>query len=410
MEKQKDGKKGQDKQVYQLKKLLGKKEELGDISKWKNIAPGDMLFLKKLEAELSPNAMERLNSIKEEDRKEGLYSILVANYFSNVASRKGRDDVVEKIGAIFDDTSIKAEEIGMYAFEAVRDSLPDDERLEKLARTYLTDKKVKRQKKEGLEKKLNTIDVVLLPKDLDGECEVYIEYDFKKRLGNPLENTEVNIYSAGRRVDSAVENVLSHISKEIQDLEEGKELKYMSLSVKIISRAAGAKPTTMDSPMILAGGFLEALILGSGGAGIGGAIGGGEGAAIGAALGAIAPTYVFIRPAYQKYKKAMNKKLAKKLDSYNPKEVNWIESKDLNEICDKAEGKIQSFPEKPFEHDVIKRAINKLANKGTIDRKLCSSYKLREEADPELKSKKEKKSIIVDLKSRSYNKDGKDNE
>ncbi|MFH1638325.1 MAG: hypothetical protein ABIB71_07915, partial [Candidatus Woesearchaeota archaeon] len=243
----------------------------------------------------------------------------------------------------------------------------------------------------------------LLPVNDKGKCSVYVEYDFNKRIMDPMKDTAINIYSVGPKAESTIRPAIKTAIENIANEEDNKDLDFRHLFDIIMSytdkNCAGE---------IFVTGLIEAVafaaIGAAGGFGIGSLFGAGEeGATIGAAAGLVAPTYVFIRPAYRKYKKEANKILAKKLLNYDIDKVNWIESKDLEDICDFAEEKTKKLEEKPFMHRAVERAVTdnpylfkechgRWHHAYSSKKDICSNFKEEKDEEPT--------EVIVDLSKR----------
>ncbi|MFH1638324.1 MAG: hypothetical protein ABIB71_07910 [Candidatus Woesearchaeota archaeon] len=165
------------KKAFQLKRLLNQgKEELGDLRKWKNLDPGQMIFLKMLNSEVTPQSLDRINSLDKNEKEEGMYSILVANYFALKAKAKGREDIAEKIHSIIAKKEVKPEDIGLYAINMLQGSLNYGQLENSLLRCYMAEREQKVKEMEPDEK---------YPKDINLEESIQKRVYFKdnRQLG-----------------------------------------------------------------------------------------------------------------------------------------------------------------------------------------------------------------------------------
>ncbi|MFH1637235.1 MAG: hypothetical protein ABIB71_02310, partial [Candidatus Woesearchaeota archaeon] len=194
---------GRKKTATQLKKFLNpsKKQDLGNVERWKKIPVEYIVTANTLGIELNDYTLKRLN--ESEDKNHAFESVYVIQYFSKEARNAGKDELAETIEKMLLDNSIRTEELAMYAVEEIRKALPQ-KKSEKII------KKVKEAAKDAdsllnprIEAK-NTLDIVLLPVNDKGKCSVYVEYDFNKRIMDPMKDTAINIYSVGPKAESTI--------------------------------------------------------------------------------------------------------------------------------------------------------------------------------------------------------------
>ncbi|MFH1638317.1 MAG: hypothetical protein ABIB71_07875 [Candidatus Woesearchaeota archaeon] len=373
--------------ALQLKKLLGRKEnqDLGDKSRWENIPVNYIVTANTLGIELNDSALKRLN--QSENKDEAFYSILIAQHFSTAAEKTGKKDLAEKLRLMVEDERISTQEFGIYALKEIQEGMTEEELKRCLENAQdvgdRADAKVKGISLESRLEAKNTVEIVLLPKNLRGECEVYVEYSFTKGR-NAMENTAVNVYSLGLKEDSSVSSALGLASTKIQEIEDKKKIKINNLIGKGLF-----KEESLDDGLaiITAGGFeamlfcLPAMIFSFPSGFLGGLAAGSispdymplgvvAGAAAPFAIAVTLPLRMFASPAFQALRKEKNKNIARKLKDYDAEKVNWVKSNDLEEIFSKAV-KDGEFETKPFEYGIVKRAIDRtfcLANTDSEDR------------------------------------------
>ncbi|MFH1638316.1 MAG: hypothetical protein ABIB71_07870 [Candidatus Woesearchaeota archaeon] len=192
------------KTAYQLKKLLGRKEnqDLGDKSRWENIPVNYIVTANTLGIELNDYALKRLNEA--EDKDLAFNSIYVANYFSAYARKEGKEDLAKRLEGMVVDENVKTEDIAFYATKAMENELPKDKVLEKIAKAYTTGKTFESMlpKSENKVESNNILDIVLIPTDKENS------YAHISSLPNSLDNLVINIYSKGEINTEAMQKVL----------------------------------------------------------------------------------------------------------------------------------------------------------------------------------------------------------
>ncbi|MFH1638515.1 MAG: hypothetical protein ABIB71_08875, partial [Candidatus Woesearchaeota archaeon] len=200
------------KNAFQLKKLLGRKEnqDLGDKSRWENIPVNYIVTANTLGIELNDYMVKRLNEAK--DKELAFNSIYVANYFSEKARKLKKHELAKKLDAMVVDESIEPEDIAFYAIEAVKGELPKDRQLEKIAKSYMA---ARENSKKPIDSKTNTLDIVLMPMDNDGYCDVYLDYKLKSRKEKSLEEITINVYGMGERDEDTLKNLLNIASEKL---------------------------------------------------------------------------------------------------------------------------------------------------------------------------------------------------
>ncbi|MFH1638323.1 MAG: hypothetical protein ABIB71_07905 [Candidatus Woesearchaeota archaeon] len=337
-------KEGEQKEALQLKRLLNpRKEELGDLTKWKHLDAGDMVLLNKLNAELTPQALDRINSMDEKQRKEGLSSIIVANYCSSVAKEHNKYDVANHIQSLIANQEMDAKEIGIYALEEMKNTLPSEKKMEAIAKGYLA------KKAKGLEEKVDAIDIVVLPVTED-DAYVYVS----NNKINDAQNIPINIYYTGKKDNKMVNAILSkadeHIRKDNEDYSFG------------MGMIGG-----------ICGGLGSALI---------GLIGGAIAEEVGAnplipglVTGLVSWASVLTITHYACREKPSKKAKRKAIKNNTYSKINWIESKDITEIYDTINSEKNAL-EAGYEHPVIKEAAEYIFNHYSgIDQNLKKIYK-----------------------------------
>ncbi|MFH1637231.1 MAG: hypothetical protein ABIB71_02290 [Candidatus Woesearchaeota archaeon] len=324
---------GQKKNILQLKKLLGsaKKQDLGDVEKWKQVPVEYIISAKTFGVELNDYALKRLS--KAEDKEDALYSIMIAQHFGKAAERSGKKDLAERLKKMVEDESMKTEDIAFYATKAIENELPKDKVLEKLAKAYSVDK---RKVKEGLE---NTLDIVLVPTD---ENNVYVH------MGNvpkSLENLTLNVYSKNEKKEdlekSVLEAAISSLKKRNEERIKGEKKGLFALGITTLLFPAVGSVVLTGIPAALARGDNASLaMLIVGGAGF-------------CAMGGFSGYLIY--DSYKNIKKALKKKDSLEKDLPGVK-LNWIKDKGLEAIYDSTiAGK--EAEEKKFENPIVKEAL-----------------------------------------------------
>ncbi|MFH1638315.1 MAG: glycine zipper family protein [Candidatus Woesearchaeota archaeon] len=385
------------KTALQLKKLLGRKknQDLGNVERWKNIPVNYIVTANTLGIELNDYTLKRLN--ESEDKDHAFESVYLVQYFSKEARNAGKEELAETLEKLVIDKSIKTEQLAMYAVEEIRKAMPQKKSKKLIKKVEEASKNVDNLLNPRVKAK-NTLDIVLLPINKEGSCAVYFDYNFKSTF-NPMKNTAVNVYSAGPKKDSLIKPSLDFVAKEILSVEEQKDLGFMNLG-NIALNDGGP----MGLGDILGCGTIEALVFGFCGAVIGGVTGelfgaGNEGCAIGAGVGLVIPTYVFIRPAYRKYRKEANKKIARKLMDSEIEKINWIESKDLGNLCDIALKGAQptQFAGSKIVGEAMQAIYSNDDTRFDVSDEFKSSYEQKLDFSCRLKSRAEKKKNEKDI-------------
>ncbi|MFH1638322.1 MAG: hypothetical protein ABIB71_07900 [Candidatus Woesearchaeota archaeon] len=333
-------KEGEQREALQLKRLLNpRKEELGDLTKWKHLDAGDMVLLNKLNAELTPQALDRINSMDEKQRKEGLSSIIVANYCSYVAKQHNKYDVANHIQTLIANQEMDAKEIGIYALEDMKNTLPSEKKMEAIAKGYLA-------KKKSLEEKLAPIDIVVLPITEDN---AYV-YVGKNAISS--EDAPINIYYTGKRDDAMVNAILRKAGEYISS----KRAKYWE-GIVLMGGFAGAMVSTFAGG--LTGLFSEsveaALITGF------------------SVWGASFIAAHFLGEAETKCKSIKQKKKA--AENSNIKNINWIESKDIEDIYT-AMKTGNPISKAGYEHRIVQEAAESLIHNETLKKNMVENTKI----------------------------------
>ncbi|MFH1637847.1 MAG: hypothetical protein ABIB71_05465 [Candidatus Woesearchaeota archaeon] len=336
--------------AFQLKKLLGpsKKQDLGDVERWKQIPVEYIVTANTLGIELNDYALKRLNEA--EDKNHALESIYVAQYFSKEARKLKKHDLANKLEAMVEDESLKTEDIALYAIKAIENELPKDKVLQKLAKAYAADKRIESVlPKENLENKVeNILDVVLMPTDRE-RAYVYIG-----NLPKSMDNLTINIYSKN------------------EESKEGKELAVKSLkSTKEKSLESQVayqlkeKNSNKKTSLALYGSALGCLALGTGiGAAAGDAV---CGAITGGIFGAIISTFgvCFTGCWYSEnkdYKEYKNQEEQFK-KHFPTAKVNWIKDEDLEAAYSSATSE-KEMPIKGYKNSAVEEAAQYLVDYG----------------------------------------------
>ncbi|MFH1638193.1 MAG: hypothetical protein ABIB71_07235 [Candidatus Woesearchaeota archaeon] len=300
--------------AFQLKKLLCKqeKQDLGDKSRWENIPVNYIVTANTLGIELNNNTVKRLNN--SEDKDLAFHSIYLAHYFSEIARNNGKENLAKELSAMVGDESIKTEEIAFYAIEAVKNELPKEEQLEKIAKAYLAKNNVFI---ETLESKVNTLDIVVLPTDKDNA------YVYVGSFPESTENLTLNVYGINSSNQNDLnKDILKYVNKNIDSLtipwidhwrdekKKSKGLLLAQVGVIAVSEVAGGIFSFLEGEPSL---FIAFSAIG----------------------GLIALTIPF--PLYFRHKENKNLKSyeKRKLDletSVSKAKINWIKDDDMEEV------------------------------------------------------------------------------
>ncbi|MFH1637846.1 MAG: hypothetical protein ABIB71_05460 [Candidatus Woesearchaeota archaeon] len=375
-----------DKTAYQLKKLLGssKKQDLGNVERWKQIPVEYIVTANTLGIELNDSALKRLNEA--EDKEHAFESIYVTQYFSKEAKKLKKHDLAKKLEGMVEDESIATEDIALYAISAIKGELPKKKLLEKLAKAYSVNKSPKEKRfkrKATLEKKLNKINFVLVPVDKEGFCNIYMEYDIKSTGPFALKNTKVNIYSMRNIDDAAISKALEVAGKSI--IAEAKKKKFFKTEGSGIQYLI---TILLGTPVCCVLSAFFGTIIGS-------VTGSEEGMAIGATAGALFGLATVAGaasiPAIHYCSRKPKERYGKALINSKVNAVNVIESKDLNNLWEAA---FKNEKAEAFTEEILRRAIRCTLDGHTIipcltvSPKISEAYKEKEKASRESLNKK----------------------
>ncbi|MBI4447732.1 hypothetical protein HY643_02025 [Candidatus Woesearchaeota archaeon] len=89
--------------------------ELGDVSKWEKIDPTTLIAAKKLGLELNKNYVPLLKN------KEGLYTLIVGQYYKKKAEEQGLKNAALNIEALLQNQDTTLEQIELYAVQTFKD-------------------------------------------------------------------------------------------------------------------------------------------------------------------------------------------------------------------------------------------------------------------------------------------------
>ncbi|MFH1638320.1 MAG: hypothetical protein ABIB71_07890 [Candidatus Woesearchaeota archaeon] len=130
-----------------LKQILGtpKKQDLGDPERWRNIPPSILVTAKTMDINLNDPALQRLNTCKDENEaKNALKSIMIANYCSAKAKESGKVQLAEQIESMKYDKNVRPLDIGMYAEKSLSNGLGDfDKVLGRVKDTIFKEERIK---------------------------------------------------------------------------------------------------------------------------------------------------------------------------------------------------------------------------------------------------------------------------
>ncbi|MBI4447735.1 hypothetical protein HY643_02040 [Candidatus Woesearchaeota archaeon] len=152
MEKTEDGSKGRE-VLIELKKVLKsslnsrKTEvvELGDVSKWEKIDPTVIIAVKTLSLDLDKKYLPILQN------KEGVYTLIVGQYYKNKANEQGLKDVAENIEVLLQKPDTTLEQLELYAVHTFK-NIPDKKSILKVVKEAAEEAK---KIEQSLEQKIN---------------------------------------------------------------------------------------------------------------------------------------------------------------------------------------------------------------------------------------------------------------
>jgi len=322
-------------QLLKLRSILKKPEQQEqpiDIEKYKTASPIETLLLRYLGKNLDDATLERLG------KEPGAWKSIVAiDYVIEKARKEGNSKLETELLEMVKNTKLKAEDIGLYAIKSLEGTIDEKELEQKLTKCYETAKQSieleKRKAKQGLEQKIDSIDIVVLPISKE-KFYVYVDDAVVKKP----ETLPVNVYFMGKRDDSLLPIILEKGSKNFNKTLENPEGAYL----------AGT---------ILGGGMmalLSVLFVDS--------LNGSFGAVLGtfiAIWGTSAVASHFISNKLTKYW-PLRKKF-KALKTYPPEKMNWIDCDDIKEVY---EAGTSGKPVKiGYNNPVVKKAVEHMLKK-----------------------------------------------